>query len=232
MYAKISFISFFLALVCFIPMFYQGASTSDFQTHVGPAMVAMLAFAILSIVTAIVSLAMKEANKVLPTISLSVASFSVYMFIVIVTILSETKSPVRVEKGAFTNYGIFDIPSKIVDSTRTDRFYELRYLKNNTDSIPALKGLYFGFNYVISGAPEFEYASITKVIRYPEPGLKRNSKIVPADTSSLSVPLNRLRYSGFRFDHDYELVPGKWEFEMSYKGVRLFSKVFTVYIKR
>jgi Domain of unknown function (DUF3859) len=223
-YAKFSIISYCLSLAAFIPFMEFADKTSTFQTLGG---LSFILLALISIVTGIMSLTKKENNKILPTISLSTASFCIYVMLVF--ILKDTSKVIFVEKGTATNYGIFDIPTQQNDSTKNRYLFDLRYLKENTDSIPALKGTHFGFNYVISGNPKFDYVDIKKVTKYPEPGLKKNNKYIHSDSSIISVSLNDLHYSGFQFEYDYELIPGKWEFEMSYKGSKLFSKAFNVY---
>ena len=35
-------------------------------------------------------------------------------------------------------------------------------------------------------------------------------------------------FTGYGFDHDYELVAGNWEFEMQYEGKTICTQKFTV----
>ena len=227
MNARISLLSFCIALVSITILFSNFDSVNENDSLQNITTTIFIVFALASILTAILSIVRKEGNKVIPTISLTTASLSVYFLLVV--LFRETHKEILVESGSSTNYGIFEIPSTNVDSAKTVTLYQLRYLKQNTDSIPAISGLRFGFNYVISGKPAFEYVKISKITRYPDPGLKRNGKYVHSDSITISVRMNDISYSDFRFDYDYELVAGKWEFEFSYKGTKLFSKIFNVY---
>lgn len=227
MNARISFISFLLALISITLYFFINDTAFENEILKNISIGAFLLFAFASVVTAILSLVRKEGYKVLPTISLTTPSISLYFMMIV--LVSEDHKQIIVESGSITNFGIFDIPSRKIDSIKVKDLYEYRYLKQNTDSIPATLGLRFGFNYAISGKPEFSYVDISKIIRYPEPGLKRNGKYIHSDSTTTSVQLDKLSYYGFNFEKEYELVAGKWEFEFSYKGTKLFSKVFYVY---
>ena len=198
---------------------------------IGPLIVAgFFVFSINSLWTGVVGASQRDTKKILPTISLSILSF--ILFIVTLIVVNQAAYVYHVQNGVVTNYGIFDIPTTRIDSTRSDYLYEQRFLKANTDKIPALIGTHFGFNYVIPGEPTEEYIRIMKITKYPEPGLQKRGRTVLSDTVYFSVKLNEQTYSGFRFDNDYELIPGKWEFELWYKGNKLLSRSFDVYNQR
>ncbi len=228
MHSRTSIISYCLALVSFTIVFIAKGSAFSSQEIENVGILGFTIGAIVSVVTAILSLLNSESNKIYPTISLTTAFICLY--IISLTLLSDQYKSVQVDSGSITNYGIFQIPKRKIDSVKVHKLYELRYLKQNTDSIPASLGLHFGFNYAITGKPDISYVDVSKIIRYPEPGLKRNGKYVHSDSSSVSIRLNEIQYYGFQFEYDYELVPGNWEYEFSYKGTKLFSKSFVVYL--
>jgi hypothetical protein len=50
-----------------------------------------------------------------------------------------------------------------------------------------------------------------------------------ADTRRINTDGGVKLWAGFRFENDYELVPGEWRLELSYEGKTLASQNFTVY---
>jgi hypothetical protein len=67
-----------------------------------------------------------------------------------------------------------------------------------------------------------------KITKYPAPGMLRIDKTILADTLYLSIPLNTQRYSGYRFDHENELLSGTWEIEFWYNRNKIISQKFNV----
>ena len=187
----------------------------------------MILLGLVCFITGLISVFDKDTKKILPTISLSVIGFM--LFLIVLFIIQEASLVYIVKKGVVTNYGIWEIPYKMNHDSSAISLYEQRYLKNNTEDIPASIGTRFGFNYVIDGEPGDEKIQVMKVTKYPEPGLQKKNKLVLADTSYFSVTMNKSRYSGFIFEHDYELLSGKWEFEIWYKEKKLLSKSFNVF---
>jgi hypothetical protein len=236
LYGKISFVALIVGLVIFIfkladlsiskYSFYDRIPLLDtLSSCMGVVLIASLG---ISFLAGLVSMFQKNTNKMLPTISLSVTI--AYIFLILLMLVQQATYIYHIEEGIITNYGVFEIPSKKVDSTKTIRLYEERILKANTDEIPASIGTTFGFNYFIRGEPKGESIEIMKITKYPIPGLQRNNKFILSDTIYFSVTLNTLKYSGFSFNRDYELVPGKWEIQMWYKGNKLLFKIFNVTI--
>jgi hypothetical protein len=178
------------------------------------------------LVTGIIDSFKKDTKKTLSTISIS-ATASV-LFLVLFIVLTPSLFSENVAYGVVTNYGIFDIPSIRIHNDVQKTLYAQRVLKSNTNVIPAVMGERFGFNYVIAGEPDGEEVLIKSVIKYPEPGLITGNKTKLADTSSFYVNLNELRYFGYLFEHDNELIPGLWEIEFFYKGRRLLLQKFQV----
>lgn len=178
------------------------------------------------LITGVVASFKKDTKKTLSTISLSaLASVSLLLLLAVLppALFSE-----NVAYGVVTNYGIFDIPSVKLKNGVKKTLYEERFLKSNTKEIPAVLGTRFGFNYVIEGEPDDEEVFIKRIIRYPQPGMITGGKARLADTSAYYVSLNKLRFFGFLFERDYELVEGLWQIEFYYGGKKLFSQDFHI----
>lgn len=234
-YGKISFISFIGWLV-FLVIRIVGFTVSNYSFYKkAPALdtlstlvnIILILFGAISFIVGLISVFEKDTKKIFPIISVSITSFM--LFLIVLMLIQQASLVYYVEKGIVTNYGIFEIPTVTNSDNSITYLYEQRYLKNNTEDIPASKGIRFGFHYVISGEPDDETIPVMKITRYPEPGIRRNNRTVLSDTSYFSVTMNKLRYSGYLFEHDYELISGKWEFEIWYKGKKLLSKKFNVF---
>lgn len=100
---------------------------------------------------------------------------------------------------------------------------------NFTSEIPMEIGKMFGIEYQINTKPKGRPIQITTIIRFPDPGLsdpKGHNYLESKDTNF--VEIGRPQLHGYGFDEDWELVPGKWVFEVWYKKAKLISKTFTV----
>ncbi len=231
-YAVVSFITL-LATVLFLTSGLTASQLTKYSffehnsilTTVKQALaVGVIVCCLTSIVTALIALFRKGNSPILPTISLTVVSFAA--FVLLWELATEQILVSHAEKGVISNYGLFRIPTTTVHDSQAVSLYEQRFLVANTDTIPAVIGTRFGFNYVITGEPRDGNVSIVKITKYPDPGMRRNDGLVHADTTRFSVSLNTLRYTGYRFDHDYELIPGKWQFEIWHDRKMLLSQAF------
>lgn len=109
------------------------------------------------------------------------------------------------------------------------RLVEETEFSEETFRIPALQGTRFGFAYVINGIPEGEMVPIK--IRKVYPGLKDPTKdrVLYSHDDTRAHEIGKVYAAGYGFDHDWELVTGKWTFEISYEGDVLAEISFEVY---
>jgi hypothetical protein len=182
--------------------------------------------ALISFLTGVIGAFQKNTKKIFPTISLSITGFILFLFLLI--LLEEAILQYNVKEGTITNYGVFDIPTVQINNKKTKSLFEKRSLVKNTDEIKASIGTRFGFNYVIDGEPNSKSIRIMKIINYPEPGIMKGGKIIDSDTSYFSVFMNSMKYTGYKFNYDYEIIPGVWEIEIWYNQNKLLSKKFDV----
>ena len=98
-----------------------------------------------------------------------------------------------------------------------------------TFNIPAVLGTRFGFTYVINGIPKGDIVPIR--IRKLFPGLKdpRRDQVLYSHEDVREHEIGKVYGIGYGFDHDWELVPGKWTFEIFYEGNMLAEISFDVY---
>jgi hypothetical protein len=94
-------------------------------------------------------------------------------------------------------------------------------------------GLNFGIQYEISNLPlkDGQEVSLTIITKHPPiTGPAGKTSLSEQDIGTRPVKDGRASgIAGYSFDHDYELVPGKWEFVVVHDGQTLCSGEFTVY---
>jgi hypothetical protein len=101
---------------------------------------------------------------------------------------------------------------------------DVRVLRQ-TDKIPGELGLHFGIQYVVRGGKPGQPLALRLVSIFPPAGLQPPGQPVVRQTSSEAVaeggntdPL----YHGYSFDEAWEIVPGRWRFEVR-AGDRLLA---------
>jgi hypothetical protein len=98
--------------------------------------------------------------------------------------------------------------------------------------IPAKLGINFGFRFTMTGLPPMTNVSFRKVVTYPAMHLpdgtisKNYETIITFTTSAEGTVTNKV--AGYGFDHPFELVTGKWRFELWYGDHKLTEQVFDV----
>jgi len=103
-------------------------------------------------------------------------------------------------------------------------------LTESTQTIPARVGLWFGFEFRIVGLPADGSAILKRTTIYPDGGVRNpaTGKAVTRDEVTDTYKADGVPFVGFRFDHDWEMVPGIWTIEVSQDGKTLASQSFTV----
>jgi Domain of unknown function (DUF3859) len=103
-------------------------------------------------------------------------------------------------------------------------------LLRRTTEIKARLGDEFGFRYRIVGKPKSAKVSVKIVTIYPGEGLRNPKADKPTQREELNEdrPIGRVLYESYHFDHDWEMVPGIWTFEIWYDGKKLAEQKFTV----
>lgn len=105
-----------------------------------------------------------------------------------------------------------------------------RKLVERTTRIPALRSTEFGFTYRVIGNPANASVTLRFVTRFPPGGLRNPSTntVHSFNETTVTATLGRLRIEGYRFDHEWEIVPGTWVFEIWHDEKLLASQAFEV----
>jgi len=100
----------------------------------------------------------------------------------------------------------------------------------STHSIPAQRGVIFGFRYKAIGSSTGEEVELLKVTTFPPPGLRPpgSSAPVPKTERTVRTKIGEARFTSYILSEDYEVVPGVWTIELWGGGRRLASESFTL----
>lgn len=145
-----------------------------------------------------------------------------------------TEPDIQISVAEIAGYGIFETRSSAKHSGFTrravaaDAVTGVRFTEF-TKEIPARQGLNFGFEYTINSTPRGGKIPIRSIIRFPEPGLQEPSgKHYLESVEHKSVTIGERSLHGYGFDESWEVLPGKWVFEIWYKEARLIKQTFDV----
>jgi len=99
-----------------------------------------------------------------------------------------------------------------------------------TTTIPARESLRFGLRYVVLGIELGGEVDIQLITRFPKPGLTDplTGARITESQYSIRTTAGAIRYREFRFDHSWEMLPGKWVFEFWHAGRKIGSQTFCV----
>ena len=98
-----------------------------------------------------------------------------------------------------------------------------------TDTIPAEKGLTFGFRYKIVGEPKDAAVTIKRVVIYPPGGIynPKTGKTVFKEEADVPRKIGSTAHANMRFG-DAGRVPGTWTFQLWYGDRMMDEESFNV----
>ena len=101
-----------------------------------------------------------------------------------------------------------------------------------TNRVPARIGTRFGISYVVVGSPQGQSVATRVIWRLPAPGLRnpKTGNVYRETTEDTTKAIgSRDSLTGYRFDEEWELVPGDWTLELWVGGRMLATRTYTVY---
>jgi hypothetical protein len=96
-----------------------------------------------------------------------------------------------------------------------------------TTNVPARLGTRFGFRYTIRGTPSNAPLTLTMIGEHPPYTNPSTGKAETRDQYELQSWLGQT-YTSYSLDHEWELIPGTFKFEVWYKGRELCGQSFTI----
>lgn len=134
-----------------------------------------------------------------------------------------------IEKGIYLAEAAKDIEDKNVAAGATSVLNNVRLAKDTT-TVPARVGTRFGFRAETDGSPIGAKVQLKVVIKYPEPGIinPNTHETTHRDEVIKTVALGGTRWTGYTMDDPWEVVPGRWTFEIWDGDRKLAEQNFTV----
>lgn len=103
-------------------------------------------------------------------------------------------------------------------------------LIEKTTRIPAVKDVYFAYDYEITGLPE---GVVHMQLQVKHPLMKKPDGTVATgytQNSQFLVAKGQVHgFSGYILEHEWEHVPGTWTFSYHYEGKKLLEQKFEVF---
>ena len=152
------------------------------------------------------------------------------------TAKADTERASALISGEVTEYGYYraEQEAERVFNEHSPSGYERTggevVLAKQTQQIPLVQDLLFGFKFHITGFPRDQVvAQLTLKVSHPQmvrpDGSKRSSYSYPIPMNIWKGEINEK--TGYKFDKHFEMVPGEWRFEYWYKDALLVSQSFT-----
>jgi hypothetical protein len=130
------------------------------------------------------------------------------------------------EAGIYTARVIktFDIPGV---TGGTNEGLDSFTLVQATTNVPARIGTRFGFRYTIHGTPSNAPIVLKMVAEHPHYKDPKTGKIQTRDEYELQSWIGQT-YTSYSLDEEWELIPGKFKFEVWHKNKKLCEQSFLV----
>ncbi|MCW5738139.1 MAG: DUF3859 domain-containing protein [Enhydrobacter sp.] len=98
-----------------------------------------------------------------------------------------------------------------------------------TTSVPMRQGIHFGFRYRVDGPENGVPVELTLAVQFPAAVRPTGGgTAVTRHERSATLAVGTVSYTGYSFDHAWELMPGPWTLEVLQHGRKLAEKSFTV----
>ena len=133
------------------------------------------------------------------------------------------------ERGVFEFKDLKDIPNEH-SASRMGHLAANFILVEDTPTIPAKLGIHFGFRFLVVGQPAGAIVPLKIIRKFPEPGITNpaTGKTTHQEGHTVRMALGTGDVTGYGFDHDFELVPGKWIWEVWSGDRKLAEQSFDV----
>jgi len=148
--------------------------------------------------------------------------------------ISNAASAQTIERIEITEFGIYtttDTGKSAAPGTATGVVTSRTNIKlvQATNTVPARLGVHFGFRYKIVG-PAPKQVRLKMVTLVPQPGIRnpQTGNTIVKDEYFVDKTVGATSYRDYSFDNSWEIVTGKWTFEIWDGDRKLASQSFNV----
>jgi hypothetical protein len=144
----------------------------------------------------------------------------------------------RIERVVVLDAGIFQTGKATETITEKGtpggilRMVSSRELTTATTTIQPKIGLEFGFEFQVFGKPDGQNVTLRAVTLHPRPGLRDpnnpNGRLMTRGEVNLVAQIGAIGYRGYKFDYDWEMLPGTWTLELWDGQRKLASQSYQV----
>ncbi|MGH8046656.1 MAG: DUF3859 domain-containing protein [Chthoniobacterales bacterium] len=155
------------------------------------------------------------------------------VLLVAVAFSANSGRALTIDETRLTAYGTFE--EKSADNVRsplTAAGYTIRNsdekLLKTTAVIEAKVGTSFGIDYILYGRPVGRQLNLFIRLRRPAITNPATGETTTVDENVTPAWISLQKHDGFRFEYPWELVPGKWTFQVFHDSKLLLEKEFEV----
>jgi hypothetical protein len=155
--------------------------------------------------------------------------------LLVVASLGEASAQAKVDRIEIVETGLYVAETVLIEHAPLTATGQRNILNKTTLLAPSTRieakvGVHFGMRYRVVGRPSNATIKLTSVTQYPVPGLKKPGSQAAQHRGehSLFATISAINYRGYVFEHDWELVPGTWTFELWDGKRKLASQTFDV----
>jgi hypothetical protein len=142
-----------------------------------------------------------------------------------------------ISKIKILEYGIFEAQQTRSVEARDTSSGVISLLNNiklvkETNTIFADIGTRFGIRYSVEGDINGANVEISVKVLHPRMVNPSNNKELTLDQWTIYKEIGKNGYSGWTFDHSWELVPGDWIIQLWCADRKLAEQSFTIFLKK
>jgi len=140
----------------------------------------------------------------------------------------------RIEGAEITQFGIYEYKvtnTQDLGGTAAGTLQSVDYkFVSKTTSVKARRGVGFGIEYRLLGAPKDAKVPLRSVTIFPAGGLRnpKTGETFERNEYIEEKEIGAVLLKGYTLDDDWEVVPGTWTFQVWFGDRMLAEKIFTL----
>jgi hypothetical protein len=179
----------------------------------------------------------RKADKDHKNMSIEKRKTNAFLGVFVVTFSAFAAAETGVE-AKITGCGILKAPihERVIQTPETpsgfSRIPDSSEIDVQTNRIPTTIGVIFGFKYSIKGLTPTNEVVFKKIVKHPP--IQKPDGTIGTEYTSLKQHKTSPKgtftgFTGYEFDHSYELVPGDWVVELWYGEKKILEQTFQIF---